>query len=32
VAAIIGFLCSEEASHITGTELYVDGAQSLMKG
>ncbi|HWB01537.1 MAG TPA: SDR family NAD(P)-dependent oxidoreductase [Verrucomicrobiales bacterium] len=32
VAAVIGFLCSEEASHITGTELYVDGAQSLMKG
>ncbi|HEU0121780.1 MAG TPA: SDR family NAD(P)-dependent oxidoreductase [Bryobacteraceae bacterium] len=30
VAEAIVFLCSEGASHITGTELYIDGGQSLI--
>jgi NAD(P)-dependent dehydrogenase (short-subunit alcohol dehydrogenase family) len=32
VARTICFLASDEASHISGTELYVDGAQSLLQG
>lgn len=32
VAALIAFLCSEHASHITGTEMWIDGAQSLLRG
>ncbi len=31
-AASICFLASDEAQHISGTELYVDGAQSLLQG
>ncbi|MCD6049877.1 MAG: 3-oxoacyl-[acyl-carrier-protein] reductase [Verrucomicrobia bacterium] len=30
VAQVIGFLASDAAAHITGTEIYVDGAQSLL--
>lgn len=30
VSEVIAFLCSSSASHITGTELYVDGGQSLI--
>lgn len=30
VAALITFLASAAAAHITGTEVYVDGAQSLL--
>lgn len=32
VARVVTFLCSEAASHVSGTELYVDGAQSLLQG
>lgn len=32
VASAIMFLLSEAASHISGTEIYVDGAQSLLQG
>ncbi len=32
VADAILFLLSDSASHITGTEVYVDGAQSLFQG
>lgn len=32
VAGTIGFLLSDAASHVTGTELYVDGGQSLLQG
>ncbi len=32
VAQAVWFLASEAASHITGTEIYVDGAQSLIQG
>ncbi|MEX0794239.1 MAG: SDR family NAD(P)-dependent oxidoreductase [Pirellulaceae bacterium] len=32
VAELIAFLCSEQASHITGTEMWIDGAQSLLRG
>lgn len=31
VAALAWFLASDAADHITGTEVYIDGAQSLMK-
>ncbi|MDQ0206094.1 NAD(P)-dependent dehydrogenase (short-subunit alcohol dehydrogenase family) [Alkalicoccobacillus murimartini] len=30
VADLVGFLCSDHSSHISGTEIYVDGAQSLL--
>ncbi len=30
VAEVVGFLASDAAAHITGTEIYVDGAQSLL--
>lgn len=30
VADLILFLCSEAASHINGTEVYIDGGQSLL--
>ncbi|GAB3058922.1 SDR family oxidoreductase [Virgibacillus ainsalahensis] len=30
VADLIHFLASEESSHITGTELFIDGAESLL--
>ena len=32
VANAILFLASDEASYITGTEMYVDGALSLFQG
>lgn len=32
VADAILFLLSDAASHVTGTEIYVDGAQSLLQG
>ncbi len=32
VAQLITFLLSEHASHITGTEMWIDGAQSLVMG
>lgn len=32
VADLVLFLCSEFASHITGTEVWIDGAQSLLVG
>jgi NAD(P)-dependent dehydrogenase (short-subunit alcohol dehydrogenase family) len=32
VARLVAFLASDEASHISGTEIYVDGAESLLKG
>lgn len=32
VANLLLFLSSDEASHITGTEVFVDGAETLVKG
>lgn len=32
VADLIYFLCSDASSHITGTEMWIDGAQSLLQG
>jgi NAD(P)-dependent dehydrogenase (short-subunit alcohol dehydrogenase family) len=32
VANLVSFLASDEASHITGTEIYIDGAESLIRG
>jgi NAD(P)-dependent dehydrogenase (short-subunit alcohol dehydrogenase family) len=32
VAQLVVFLASDAASHITGTEVYIDGAQSLLQG
>lgn len=32
VAQVIWFLCSPLASHVTGAEVFVDGAQSLLQG
>ncbi len=32
VADLIGFLTSDAAEHITGTEVWIDGAQSLLTG
>ncbi len=31
-APIIAFLASDDADHITGTEVYVDGGESLVQG
>ncbi|GAA0309346.1 NAD(P)-dependent dehydrogenase (short-subunit alcohol dehydrogenase family) [Gracilibacillus halotolerans] len=31
VAKLVSFLSSDEASHITGTEVFIDGAESLLK-
>lgn len=32
VGQLILFLASDESSHITGTEIYIDGAESLLRG
>jgi NAD(P)-dependent dehydrogenase (short-subunit alcohol dehydrogenase family) len=32
VGELIVFLASDEASHISGTEMWIDGAQSLLQG
>jgi NAD(P)-dependent dehydrogenase (short-subunit alcohol dehydrogenase family) len=32
VADLIYFLCSNASSHITGTEMWIDGGQSLLQG
>jgi NAD(P)-dependent dehydrogenase (short-subunit alcohol dehydrogenase family) len=32
VADLIFFLCSSASSHMTGTEMWIDGAQSLLQG
>ena len=32
VAKLIAFLASDSASHITGTEVFIDGGQSLLQG
>lgn len=32
VASVVLFLASELSSHVTGTEIFVDGAQSLLQG
>ncbi|MCM3785208.1 SDR family oxidoreductase [Neobacillus mesonae] len=32
VASLVLFLASDEASHISGTEVYIDGAESLLRG
>ena len=32
VAELVAFLCSDAASHITGTEVWIDGAQTLLQG
>lgn len=32
VAQLVLFLASDAASHITGTEVWIDGAESLLKG
>ncbi|KPL81551.1 SDR family oxidoreductase [Herpetosiphon geysericola] len=32
VAQLVGFLASEASSHITGTEIWIDGGQSLLRG
>jgi NAD(P)-dependent dehydrogenase (short-subunit alcohol dehydrogenase family) len=31
VADLVFYLLSDQASHVTGTEVYIDGAESLMK-
>jgi NAD(P)-dependent dehydrogenase (short-subunit alcohol dehydrogenase family) len=32
VAQLIWFLASDASNHISGTEVYIDGAQSVLKG
>jgi NAD(P)-dependent dehydrogenase (short-subunit alcohol dehydrogenase family) len=32
VAELIGFLASDAAAHITGTEVFIEGGQSLLQG
>lgn len=32
VAQLVWFLASDASSHITGTEIYIDGGQSLLEG
>eukprot|EP01117_Protostelium_nocturnum_P004796 TRINITY_DN173_c0_g1_i1.p1 TRINITY_DN173_c0_g1~~TRINITY_DN173_c0_g1_i1.p1 ORF type:complete len:264 (+),score=87.18 TRINITY_DN173_c0_g1_i1:120-911(+) len=31
VADLVSFLCSKQSSHITGTEVWIDGGQSLLQ-
>lgn len=31
VAELVAFLCSDAADHITGTEIWIDGGQTLLK-
>ncbi len=32
VAELVKFLFSDASSHISGTEIWIDGAQSLLQG
>jgi hypothetical protein len=32
VAALMYFLASDASRHVTGTEVFIDGAQSLLRG
>ncbi|MBP6789270.1 MAG: SDR family oxidoreductase, partial [Candidatus Promineofilum sp.] len=32
VADLVLFLASDAASHISGTEIWIDGAESLLQG
>ena len=32
VARLVLFLASDESDHITGTPVWIDGGQSLLKG
>jgi NAD(P)-dependent dehydrogenase (short-subunit alcohol dehydrogenase family) len=32
VARLVAFLASDDADLITGTEVYIDGAESLVQG
>jgi NAD(P)-dependent dehydrogenase (short-subunit alcohol dehydrogenase family) len=32
VAQLVLFLCSDASSHVSGTEVWIDGAQSLLQG
>jgi NAD(P)-dependent dehydrogenase (short-subunit alcohol dehydrogenase family) len=32
VGQLIAFLASDQSSHVSGTEIWIDGAQSLLQG